>query len=655
MQYMKFKWQLSLSIVVFSIILAGCSPSPVTVHTGKPRVMPDNSQVRAENLLYRAAQEEPDLAAQLTQEAANIFVELNQPEHAYLILSQIEIEQLSSLPKFDVVKLQTEIALQLNQPDKALEALDRINSDQLSIMGDDISKHMLELRLQAFQQNDDTLGEIKTLIKIALLEIAPHNRQVLHNSIWNKLQQLKSETLLAQTQNQQNNYYEQGWFELAWNLTRNTEPSERSQIIADWSILWDAHPAKNLLPNGISPAKLQKTLVGKVAVLLPQQGALAKPAAAIREGITLAYLREQQEGMQVPELVFLDSSIINNPDSLAEAINTEQIDLIIGPLNKTYVTALATATQIDIPILALNRANIEDGQVLATNFYQFGLSSDDEARQISMQAWQDGVKYVAILAPETLWGQKAQLMLNQSFKQIGGQVVSQYTFANMKDFPTVVSMLLATDKSKGRLQQIKQIIGYRRIKFEEYHRQDIGAIFLVALPNDARQLKSILAFNFAGDIPIYATSHIYSGIANPVQDEDLNGTRFLGTPWTLKPASANRLLVEQKHADTRGRFGRLYALGLDAYLLHPYLQQLNSTLGAEIEGETGRLSINNGIIKRNLIWARFSEGIAQLQSNLDKQQADENQLKDGTNGQEDEQSWIESNEAKMPNSWPKAF
>src|SRR5690554_7108230 len=70
-------------------------------------------------------------------------------------------------------------------------------------------------------------------------------------------------------------------------------------------------------------------------------------------------------------------------------------------------------------------------------------------------------------------------------------------------------------------------------EFEPRRRQDADWLFLVALPQQARQIKPTLAFNFASDLPVYSTSHVYSGEPNPSKDRDLNGIVFCDTPWLL--------------------------------------------------------------------------------------------------------------------------
>jgi len=61
----------------------------------------------------------------------------------------------------------------------------------------------------------------------------------------------------------------------------------------------------------------------------------------------------------------------------------------------------------------------------------------------------------------------------------------------------------------------------------------------------------------------------------------------------------------------RGAGARLFALGLDAYALLPYLDWLAQHHDAYLPGATGQLSEDElDRIQRLLVWARFDGGVA---------------------------------------------
>ncbi|MCR3843466.1 penicillin-binding protein activator, partial [Pseudomonas aeruginosa] len=128
----------------------------------------------------------------------------------------------------------------------------------------------------------------------------------------------------------------------------------------------------------------------------------------------------------------------------------------------------------------------------------------------------------------------------------------------------------------------------------------------------ARQIKPTLAFQYAGDLPVYATSHLYTGTNNPTQDQDLNGIRFCETPWLLNPSDPTRQQVAAQWPQANGSMGRLYAMGVDAYRLAPRLPELKAVPSLQIDGLTGTLSLNpTQRIERQLQWAEFRNGQVQ--------------------------------------------
>ena len=60
---------------------------------------------------------------------------------------------------------------------------------------------------------------------------------------------------------------------------------------------------------------------------------------------------------------------------------------------------------------------------------------------------------------------------------------------------------------------------------------DLNMIFSVGTSIDMRVIKPQFNFNYAEDIPFYSTSHIYSGVNDKEQNQDLNNIKFCDIPW----------------------------------------------------------------------------------------------------------------------------
>src|SRR5690606_10747245 len=129
----------------------------------------------------------------------------------------------------------------------------------------------------------------------------------------------------------------------------------------------------------------------------------------------------------------------------------------------------------------------------------------------------------------------------------------------------------------------------RQTLFEPRRRQDIDFIYLVASPAPARQIVPSLAYLYAGDIPVYASQEVYSGVARPVDDRDLHGVVFGESPWVLRQPAGSAERVRELFPLDDGQALRLQAFGLDVFRLYPRLALLDSSPGLSLPGASGLL------------------------------------------------------------------
>lgn len=599
---MTIQWRLSLATGIISAVIAGCAPAP-----SKP-VSSQSSEQQArqtvEQLLREAEQAAPIRAAELKVRAANILIDIDRREAALTILSGVDLSLLPPSLRYSVAESRARAALDKNQPDEALRLLDT-PADTRFTPSPEQSLQFGTLRAEAYRLLNNPQREAIELINLSSTQQDPETLQQLHNLTWQALQKLSAEALTRLSLQTGNTYYEQGWFELALIHKQASGLDALNRAQSEWNTLWSSHPALNIPPATTTSVSADTITTGHVLVLLPLQGDLARAGTAIKEGIMTAHYNALNGGRAVAKLSFVDSTVVDTPEKLASVIAAQQPGVVIGPLEKEYVSQLNMAPAQAVPVLALNY----DLDSQLSQIYQFGLANEDEARQVAERAWQDGKRSILILSADTAWGARIQDAFRDTFTQLGGRIADSKLFGSQENFSREVSSLVATDKSQARAKQIFALSS-QKIQFEERRRKDVDAVFLAALPADARQLKPILAFHYAGDLPIYATSHLFSGTADDKLDRDLNGIRFVDTPWALATASDNKRAILQQRLDADTRFGRLYALGIDAYRLYPYLHQLEANPGSAVQGETGALSITGQKrVYRTLQWAQFREGI----------------------------------------------
>ena len=137
-------------------------------------------------------------------------------------------------------------------------------------------------------------------------------------------------------------------------------------------------------------------------------------------------------------------------------------------------------------------------------------------------------------------------------------------------------------------------------------------IFIAATPRDARQLKPQFKFHYAGELPVYATSHAYTGKLDKNADRDIDDLYYCDMPWILNPGnqikqSLNRYWPEQE------RHSRLFALGVDAYNIIPFLGRLQAKSYERFSGQTGNIYLDPfKRLHRELLWAQFIRGVPTL-------------------------------------------
>jgi outer membrane PBP1 activator LpoA protein len=344
----------------------------------------------------------------------------------------------------------------------------------------------------------------------------------------------------------------------------------------------------------------------QVALLVPLQGPLAASGQAIRNGFLAAYYQAQQEEKNAPTISVMDTSG-GNIVSLYEQAVSNGANFIVGPLTKSDVQDLANHGNLPVPTLALNTL---DNPRAVANLFQFGLSPRDEAQQAAAKAWADGHRRAIIIAAAAPWAQNIAGTFSQQWQSLSGQVVANGTFSSSQDINSTVRQALGITSSEARNKDLQNELRTRVNSLADM-------VFIVALPQQARQIPPYLKFYYADALAIYATSAVYSGTPSPNQDQDLNGVQFCDMPWVLSSTTQlqnslglvrNRVMTLWPAAFARNP--KLYALGVDAYEVMNQMNQLLAAPQAGIAGATGTLYLTpNQQIQRLLTWAQIRNGI----------------------------------------------
>jgi uncharacterized protein len=590
------------------LVLAACSG--VTSQQSRPLppisdIAPTTAPVTAQDLITRARTVTPTEAVPLLLQAATLLRDQGNLAGAADALTKIFPAALNPALNAEVAVLQAELAMARSLPKEALSALQVSGLPPTESLAPALQIRFHQVRAAAQEANGAVL--VSALERIALDHLlSPGDQRPNHDRIWQALATIPNtqlQTLAAAATDPEI----RGWYDLAFVARSYSTDMDRQLLeLQRWRSAWATHPAARVLPP-------QMELLETLARERPRQVALLLPfgsnaGSVVRDAFMSAYFNLQELGGQVPTVKLYDTTKVDDIRPLHLQARQEGAQLIIGPLSKPHVSQLQSEIDLGVPTLALN--NVEGQSAASSLLYQFALSPEDEARQLAERAWQQGLRYVAILGPNEEGSNDVFLRKRQSFQHawesLGGTVVAFDHYR--ENYTDSISNMLLLNESSARTKHLEELLG-RSLVTEQRRRQDIDFILLLAAPTAARQIVPSLAYLYAGDIPIYATQDVYAGIANQTTDRDLNGIIFGESPWLLgEVADLNRT---RQHFPVNGAQAlRLQAFGIDAFRLYPRLRLLESSAKAQIPGASGTLTLgSNHNIVRELRWATIRDGL----------------------------------------------
>jgi len=302
----------------------------------------------------------------------------------------------------------------------------------------------------------------------------------------------------------------------------------------------------------------------RVALLLPLESqALAQPAEAVRAGFMAAH--EQQRGGITVNLIPTGDSSQASLDAYRTA--AEQNDIVVGPLARPAVAALAASSAVTKPTIALNHP--QTSAPLPRQMLVIGLSLEDEARQVAEWAASEQPSGQAlVLTGRATWQQRLSGAFSARWSELGR---SQSTVELPNADGYVDGNALAD--LRARLQS-----------------QPPQLVYAALDANSLRQVRSALGTS----LPTYGTASVNPGRDPASIPAELVGVRILDLPWTVQADHPSVATYPSWSSGGQGLdLQRLYALGIDAYRIARELA-LRPTGAFELDGATGRLSIDMG-------------------------------------------------------------
>ncbi|MBZ2206306.1 penicillin-binding protein activator [Massilia sp. R798] len=322
-----------------------------------------------------------------------------------------------------------------------------------------------------------------------------------------------------------------------------------------------AQPLQPALPSG-----RQVTL----GLMLPLRSAtLAQPAEILRAGFMAAHALEGA-GFAVNLIETGDGGAQEALDDYLRA--AQDSDIIVGPLSRPAVNAVAGSAAARKPTIALNHPDA--GTPVPPNMLVIGLSIEDEARQAA--AWvsreQPGANAL-IVSGASAWQRRIATAFADAWAKLGHE-----------------SQLV--ELASGSAYDTEMAVGKLNAKVQN---ESPSLIFAALDPFQTRQVRGVIG----NHVPFYGASSVNSRVAAGDTLPELDGMRMLDLPWVVQSDNATVMAYPRWTGAPLGLdMERLYALGIDAFRVAKEVALGRTAF--ELDGVTGRLK------------ARFGDGSTQF-------------------------------------------
>jgi len=321
----------------------------------------------------------------------------------------------------------------------------------------------------------------------------------------------------------------------------------------------------------VAPTPPAKPAAGPAVTLLLPLAApdFQRAAEALRQGFFAAMATASaQFDIVVRPTDASDERVLAEYDAAVQAGTR----VIVGPMTRSSVGALAQSNRVAVPTIALNQPT--RGVVPPRSLLIFGLSVDAEARQIARQAWNDTMRTAAVVSTATPLERRSYEAFVDEWLLLGGRITD------------VLELGAGVDTTQIR---------------DALERNPPQFVFLSASGERARLLRPFLG----SQTPVYATSQVNS-TDDQVANLDLNGVHLVDMPWLVRPEDPAVALYPRPPTLERD-VARFYALGIDTYRIAAAL--LEGRRAFEFDGVTGHISVTDtGAVERRPIAATFQDG-----------------------------------------------
>ncbi|WP_417552226.1 penicillin-binding protein activator [Marinomonas fungiae] len=583
-----------LSLVTLSLI--GCG----AIETSVPSSGMTNAQLEQGSglsdynyaLAQAQAQSTPELAAPFYWAAAKALVVDEQYLQARTLL-ETHVLPVRSPSQFDGYLLMSDIALAQDTPMLALQMLSQAAElPYADRPGNNIK--VLQQRAKVMASLDNWPNAVKDFMQLSLMLPADQQEQN-RSDLWLAIQNLTDNEVSDLEGNQLPLL--DGWLD-ASKILRQQSLTVEQQVaeFQSWQQLHSSHPAAVNPPLDFQiMASLEQNMPTSIAVMLPMSKELKVASESILNGILQQYYANRDVQ---PNLYIIDTDQYTQFSQAYLTALESGAETIIGPLRKQNVAQLADLVQ-DVPTIALNQ--LENNRIIP-NLYHFSLNVSDDIRELMAFAKKQGAENSAILSMESTWA----LRQSDQFKEIAQQtnlpVLTSISYDNTPNGRAqAVKKLLQVDESEARIRSIQQWT-QQDVESTPRARRDLDYVYYIGKLDDAKQIRPLLNFYFAEDIPMLASQTIHDKTpSSNSKSEDIERIIFTELPAVLESA--------EQHSNTPFVLQRLTALGNDSYLLAKRLALFANVKSAKVSARTGIITLDDdGIFNRRPNIVTYKQG-----------------------------------------------
>ncbi|MEP6899647.1 MAG: penicillin-binding protein activator [Rhodanobacter sp.] len=593
--------------LLFSLALAACVPTNVARSPAEINAAQSADSLARQGQLDQAAQAYLALAAQSPAHAdsyrlaaAEAWRQEGQIERTSATLAQINRQNLVDDEPLRFDLLRAELALSQHDAATAL----RLTTQPNAAVPDAMQLRLLELRARAMAASGDNWGAARTRVqmddRLSGFDHSQNRKQIIDLLGKVGVDPLKQRAAAMKPGDRMLPWINEALTQLGVAVAR---PQPELQ-----------QPVGTLLPGADANVREGYKAPAQVALLLPSDGNFAAASTSIREGFFTAYIDAgHNHAPRSTVRVYNSKGTADGAIAAYQQAVTDGANLVVGPLTRGEVAAVFGQAKLPVPLLALNHP--DNKQLPAGDTSEFGLLPETEGAQAADHMIERGLRHAYVLISGDDFAQRAASAFKAELAARGGTLDGMVTLSS---FTNAVGGLHIPTGAGASPNANPVSSTSTSVPVDAAPANDHG-IFISMRPNQARLLlPQLLIANV--HLPVFATSHIYDGRDDATTNNDLNGVEFCDSPWLFdaQPGLPSHDDISAQLPSASGGAARLFAFGMDAWNLVPYLDWLRAHPGSYLPGASGQLTADQfGRIRRVLIWAKFQDGIAHpLSGNL---------------------------------------